>query len=180
MSSRETVLLVSALAAVAALFPAFFSYFGKDAIAAGPIVQLPTAGPQIIPGTQPNQVPVRAIISYVLAVPRAIISLPSKPLSALASLLLLIAAPALVVLDKLLYLVSLPFRVLSAVVHLLYPIYVLCGAAVLTGVILGGLVVGLVKFVLLVQEVRNNRAEMDELNQWKGQRRYYPPSDEYY
>lgn len=174
MSSRETILLVSGLAAIAALFPAYISYFGKDGV---PSAQ-PSAGAPATPGAQPPVA--HAVIPYLLSMSRAVIYLPSKPIAAAASLLTLIAAPAVVVLDVIFYLISFPFVALSALIRAFYPIYVLCGAAVLTGAILGGLVVGFVKFVLLVQEVRRNRAEIEEFNQWKSQSQYYRRRDEYY
>ncbi|KAJ1306664.1 hypothetical protein OPQ81_007659 [Rhizoctonia solani] len=87
MSSRETVILVSALAAVAALFPAYLSFTGKEGHGTGPIVQAATAS------TESNRNALRAIAPYLLAVPRALIAIPSKPLSVLVSSLGLAAAP---------------------------------------------------------------------------------------
>ncbi|KDN47113.1 hypothetical protein RSAG8_03890, partial [Rhizoctonia solani AG-8 WAC10335] len=171
MSSRETVILVGALATAAALFPAYLSFFGKEG--AGPVVQPVAAVPQ------PNQNALRAAAPYLLAIPRALIAIPSKPLSVLAASLALVLAPMVIVLDKLLFLISLPVRALFAAIRALYPLYVFCGSAVLTGVILGGLTVGWVKFILLVQEVRRNRAELDEHRHWKKRADYIQHRDEY-
>ncbi|CAE6485071.1 unnamed protein product [Rhizoctonia solani] len=170
MSSRETVILVGALATAAALFPAYLSFTGKET---GPVVQPITAVPQ------PNQNALRAAAPYLLAVPRALIAIPSKPLSVLAASLALALAPVAIVLDKLVFLIALPFRALLAAIRALYPLYVFCGSAVLTGVILGGLIVGWVKFILLVQEVQRNRAELDEHRHWKKRPDYIRRRDEY-
>ncbi|KAL5633356.1 hypothetical protein ACGC1H_003748 [Rhizoctonia solani] len=172
MSSRETVILVGALATAAALFPAYLSFTGKEG-AARPVVQPITAVPQ------PNQNVLRAAAPYLLAVPRALIAIPSKPLSLLASSLALALAPVVIILDKLWFLISLPFSALLVVIRAFYPLYVFCGSAILTGVILGGLIVGWVKFILLVQEVRRNRAELDEHRHWKKRADYTRHRDEY-
>ncbi|KAH7335426.1 hypothetical protein B0J17DRAFT_670112 [Rhizoctonia solani] len=170
MSSRETVILVGALATAAALFPAYLSFAGKEARpAAQPVVSVP----------QPNQNVLRAAAPYLLAIPRALIAIPSKPLSILVSSLALALAPVMIVLDKLLFLIALPFRALLAVIRALYPLYVFCGSAVLTGVILGGLIVGWVKFILLVQEVRRNRADLEEHGQWKKRADYARRREDY-
>ncbi|KAF8605853.1 hypothetical protein BDV93DRAFT_521209 [Ceratobasidium sp. AG-I] len=181
-SHRESVFLVGTVAVLAALLPLFFSYAGQDAPSFDPLTQSPNPDPNLsapLVSTQPKQIPIRALVPYLLAVPRAIISIPSKPLKLAGSSLLLIAAPALVVLDALLALIRLPFRALSAVLYTLYPIYVLCGAAIITGAVLGGLVVGFIKFVLLVQEVRENRSAIDEHTEWRKQKHYSRSSEDY-
>ncbi|KAG8690524.1 hypothetical protein FRC11_010939 [Ceratobasidium sp. 423] len=160
MSSRETVILVGALATAAALFPAYLSFTGKEGHRPAPVVPLATT-------PQSNTNAFRAIAPYLLAVPRALFAIISKPLRILASSIALAAMPLVIVLDKILFLIALPVRALLAVIRALYPLYVFCGSAVLTGVILGGLIVGWVKLILLVQEVRRNRAEMEEHKQWK-------------
>jgi hypothetical protein len=175
MSSRETVILVGALATAAALFPAYLSFSGKDAH--GPAVQ--TATP-VSTNPQTNHNALRVIVPYLLAIPRALIAIPSKPLGILASSLALVAAPVVIVLDKVLSLIALPFRAVLVTLRALYPLYVFCGTAILTGIILGGLIVGWVKFILLVQEVRRNRTELDEHNQWKKQSDYVRRREEYY
>ncbi|CAE6417989.1 unnamed protein product [Rhizoctonia solani] len=174
MSSRETVILVGALAAAAALFPVYLSFSGKEAHR--PLAQ--TATPAST-SPQTNHNALRAIAPYLLAIPRALIAIPSRPLSLLASSLALVSAPILIVLDKLFSLIALPFRAVLAAIRALYPLYVFCGTAVLTGVILGGLIVGWVKFILLVQEVRRNRAELEDHNQWKKRSEYVWRREEY-
>jgi hypothetical protein len=181
-TQRETVILVSALATLAALFPAFFSYSSKDAPSVNPLVQSPNPDPNMSSPlvTASKQIPIRALVPYILAVPRAIIGIPSKPIVFAAYYLILIAAPLLVVLDAVFSLVRLPFRALAVVLHALYPIYVLCGAAVITGAVLGGLIVGLVKLALLVQEVKQNRDEIDDHTEWRKQNQYTPERERYY
>ncbi|KAG8693378.1 hypothetical protein FRC08_009141 [Ceratobasidium sp. 394] len=175
-AQHETLLLVSALAALAALFPLFFSYASKYAPPTAPSPDPSMSAPL----AQAKPVPIRALVPYLLAVPRAIIAIPSKPIGFAAYYIVLVAAPLLVVLDALFSLLRLPFRALVAVLSALYPIYVLCGTAILTGAAMGGLVVVFVKFVLLVQEVRRNRTEMDEHNERKKERRYTRARDRYY
>ncbi|ELU43458.1 hypothetical protein AG1IA_02514 [Rhizoctonia solani AG-1 IA] len=175
MSSRETVILVGALATAAALFPAYLSFSGKEVHP--PLVQ--TATP-VSTNPSANRNALRAIAPYLLAIPRALIAIPLRPLGALASSIALAAAPIVIVLDKLFSLIALPFRAVLAAVRALYPLYVFCGTAILTGIFLGGLVVGWVKFILLVQEVRRNRAELEEHNQSKKRSDYVRRREEYY
>ncbi|KAG8768206.1 hypothetical protein FRC12_005710 [Ceratobasidium sp. 428] len=138
-----------------------------------PIIQHPSPDPSTSASSpQTKPIPIRALVPYLLAVPRAIIAVPSKPIGFAAYYVVLVAAPFLVVLDAIFSLLRLPFLALAAILRALYPIYVLCGTAIITGAVLGGMVVGFVKFVLLVQEVRRNRAEIDGHDSWKKERRY--------
>ncbi|CAE6444187.1 unnamed protein product [Rhizoctonia solani] len=173
MSSRETVILVGALATAAALFPAYLSFTGKEGHGPAPVVPLATTAPPS------NSNAFRAIAPYLLAVPRALFAIISKPLRILASSVALAATPLVIVLDKILFLVALPIRALLAAIRALYPLYVFCGSAVLTGLILGGLIVGWIKFILLVQEVRRNRAELEEHKQWKKRGDYIRHRDDF-
>ena len=62
----------------------------------------------------------------------------------------------------------------AALLRTLYPVYVLCGAAVVTGAVLGGLIVGFIKFILVVQQVRRDRADLAEHEEWRRERQYTP------